>query len=379
MNQAAYPLDDTALEQFRRRHQIDPQHVRRFRNAMLKSFASDTDVAAVLPHSDELQLHSLTLASQHDSMVDGATRLLFDTRSDLRLETVILRIGQRKNTDVHSTDTAGNSSVRQNDAERRQAINGRTTVCVSSQVGCAAACSFCATGQMKVARNLSTVEILDQVVQAGQLLRAEGRSVNNVVFMGMGEPFHNESAVCSAVEQLLLPSHFDRSPRQILVSTVGIPDAMVRFAKRFPAVNLALSLHSVRPEIRRSLIPLADRYPLKDLHAAIETVNEIQNRPVMIEYLMLDQLNDSTTDSDLLCGWLAGLNCRINLIPFNPVSHAPQLNGSPEYRIQAFAETLRSAGFETTVRYSLGRDVAAACGQLIREQQLKRPFSRGPQ
>ncbi len=127
---------------------------------------------------------------------------------------------------------------------------GRVSLCVSSQVGCAAACGFCATGQMGIAKSLSAAEILDQVVLAGERMQAEGRRVRNIVFMGMGEPFHNEEAVYEAVAALLSPELFHHTPGRILISTVGIPDAMIRCARRFPEVNLALSLHSVRQEVR---------------------------------------------------------------------------------------------------------------------------------
>ena len=132
---------------------------------------------------------------------------------------------------------------------------GRVSLCVSSQVGCAAACEFCATGQMGIAKNLSAAEILDQVVLAGERMQTEGRHVRNIVFMGMGEPFHNEETLYDAVAALLSPDLFHHTPGRILISTVGIPDAMVRCARRFPDVNLALSLHSVRQEVRRAIDP----------------------------------------------------------------------------------------------------------------------------
>ena len=154
---------------------------------------------------------------------------------------------------------------------------------------------FLRTGQMGIAKSLSAAEILDQVVLAGERMRAEGRSVRNIVFMGMGEPFHNEEAVYEAVAALLSPEMFHHPPGRILISTVGIPDAMVRCARRFPEVNLALSLHSVRQDVRERLIPLAAKYPLDELRDAVAKINQIQNNTVMIEYLMLAGVNDSPT------------------------------------------------------------------------------------
>src|SRR6185369_10311666 len=158
---------------------------------------------------------------------------------------------------------------------------GRVSLCVSSQVGCAAACSFCATGQMGIAKSLSAAEILDQVVLAGERMRAEDRAVRNIVFMGMGEPFHNEEAVYDAITALLAPEMFHYPAGRILISTVGIPDAMIRCARRFPEVNLALSLHSVRQDVRERLIPLAAKSRLDDLREAIARVNQIQNTTLM--------------------------------------------------------------------------------------------------
>ena len=162
---------------------------------------------------------------------------------------------------------------------------------------------------MGIARNLLAAEILDQVVLAGELLADEGRAVRNIVFMGMGEPFHNEEVLYEVLAALQTPELFHWPAVRILVSTVGIPDAMVRCARRFPEVNLALSLHSVRQEVREQLIPLATRYSLADLRATLEKLNSIQRQPVMIEYLMLAGLNDSADDARELLAWLAGLEC----------------------------------------------------------------------
>src|SRR6185369_4466806 len=195
---------------------------------------------------------SLAVAEAHDSQVDGATKLVLRTQAGYAIESVIMRTG-----------------------------TGRVSLCVSSQIGCAAACHFCATGQMGIAKSLSAAEILDQVVLAGERMQAEGRSIRNIVFMGMGEPFHNEEAVYDAVATLLAPEMFHHTPGRILISTVGIPDAMVRCARRSPEVNLALSLHSVRQKVRERLIPLAAKYRLDDLREAIARVNQIQNTTLM--------------------------------------------------------------------------------------------------
>lgn len=330
-------FDADAIEAFRKKNRMDPEIVRAFRNRLLKRFQDDeTALRAVFAVAD-LQCHSLELYRRCDSEIDGASKLLFRTNVDLLIEAVILRIA-----------------------------SGRTTVCISSQVGCAAACDFCATGKMGIAQNLTVSEIVDQVLQAGQILATENRRLQNIVFMGMGEPFHNEANVAEAVELLTSPKMFDRSPASILVSTVGIPDAMVRFAERFPGVNLALSLHSADSAVRNRLIPLGRRHSLDDLKRAVTEINRIRDRPLMIEYLMLAGETDSAKDAERLLRWMEGLSVRVNLIPFNPIDDSPHLKGSTRPTIERFAATIREAGYETTIRYSLGSDIAAACGQLVR-------------
>jgi 23S rRNA (adenine2503-C2)-methyltransferase len=324
---------------------FEPRRLRALRTAYFKQFLGSEAALVELPadvrdrFAECVEFHPLTVAESHDSQVDGATKLVLRTRTGYLIEAVIMRTG-----------------------------TGRVALCVSSQVGCAAACEFCATGQMGVAKSLSTAEILDQVVLANERLRAEGRSVRNIVFMGMGEPFHNEEAIYETVAALLSPELFHYPPGRILISTVGIPDAMIRCARRFPKVNLALSLHSVRHDVRERLIPLAAKYRLDELRTAVAKVNEIQQNTVMIEYLMLTGVNDSAEGARELAAWLSGLDVHVNLIPYNPIASAPQLRTTERPQRDEFAAILRSAGFITTIRYSLGADIAAACGQLVQSE-----------
>jgi 23S rRNA (adenine2503-C2)-methyltransferase len=345
------PWERDRVEALRRRLGLDPQVIRRVRGALFKRCRTDAELLAEIPaevraeFAKSIQLHCLQVDQRHDSQSDGATKLLLRTANDKLIETVVLRIA-----------------------------TGRTSLCVSSQVGCAAACEFCATGKMGIAQNLSTAEILDQIVLAGQILAGEGRRVRNLVFMGMGEPFHNEAALFESLEALIAPDLFHHSPARILVSTVGIPDAMLRCARRFPKVNLALSLHSVRPEVRQRLIPLAARYSLLVLRDTLEQLNRIQpaSTTVMIEYLMLAGINDALDDARELAAWLQGLRVHVNLIPYNPIDGAPRLRPTPRSAQEAFAAALRDRGLVTTVRYSLGADIAAACGQLVRPENRRR-------
>ncbi|HVT30759.1 MAG TPA: 23S rRNA (adenine(2503)-C(2))-methyltransferase RlmN, partial [Lacipirellulaceae bacterium] len=164
------------------------------------------------------------------------------------------------------------------------------------------------------------------------------------------------------------PDMFHHTAGRILISTVGIPDAMVRCARRFPEVNLALSLHSVRPDVRERLIPLAAKYGLDELREAIAKVNQIQNNTLMVEYVMLAGVNDSLDDARELAAWMSGLDVHVNLIPYNPIDSMPQLRTTERPQRDVFAGILREAGYITTIRYSLGADIAAACGQLVQRE-----------
>jgi 23S rRNA (adenine2503-C2)-methyltransferase len=339
--------DHDAVGELGRRHRLDPYWVRRLRIAFHKKHLPVAEALEELPadaagdFSREIDFHPLTLESRHDSKRDGATRLMFRTRSGNLIESVVLRIA-----------------------------TGRTTLCLSTQSGCAAACTFCATGTLGLKQNLTAAEILDQVAQANMILRAEERRVRNLVFMGMGEPFHNEPELYRAIDRLSAREGLHYDPRRMLVSTVGIPDAMVRCATRFPRVRLALSLHSARQEVRDELMPVSQRNSLESLRAAIEVITAIQREPMMIEYLLLRDANDTPADLDALAAYLGGLDVHINLIPFNRVPEISALEASLPERCQEFSRGLKRRGFKVTTRYSLGGDIAAACGQLARVSEL---------
>ena len=337
--------DRDALEEFCRTERIDAHALRCLRNVFCKRRLGRELALEQIPAAqgtalaDSFDFHSLALHERRDSQLDGATKLLFRTSAGFLIESVILRIR-----------------------------TGRTALCVSSQVGCAAACHFCATGKMGVAHDLSAAEILDQVVRANELLLGEDRRVRNIVFMGMGEPLHNEAAVCESLDVLASPLCFAHSLRRVLVSTVGIPDAMVRLARRFPDVNIALSLHSVQPDVRERLMPIAGRYSLGQLRSALEEVAAAQDHPIMIEYLMLAGVNDTDAEARALAAYLGDLPVHVNLIPYNPIEDAPDLTSSDRPARDAFDEVLRAAGYVVTIRYSLGADIAAACGQLVQHE-----------
>ena len=333
--------DRRQLESFRSEHGIDPYHFKRMlRRHLIEACDIETSLAEIPQRFRDIvrqnvRFSDLTLQQRQDSDLDEATKILFRTAGQSAVETVILR-----------------------------APNRRVSVCVSSQAGCAAGCQFCATTLMPSVVNLSCGEIVDQIVQVNRQLVSEQRLVRNVVFMGMGEPFHNIEAVSAALEWLHHQQGMAMSPRRTVVSTVGIPDAMVTFARHFRRVPLALSLHSADQIAREELIPLARKYHVDQLHSAVAEVNRIQNQPVLLEYLMLADFNDSLEQADLLASYLNGLEVLINLIPYNPIPSRPDLAPTAREGRNQFATRLRERGFNVTIRYSQGSDIAAACGQL---------------
>ncbi|MGI9457376.1 MAG: 23S rRNA (adenine(2503)-C(2))-methyltransferase RlmN [Aeoliella sp.] len=344
MTQCISIHDAKEIEALRREHAVDPHQIARMRMTFCKKLAGREEALDELPavsrvaFANRINFHPLKLEQRLDSKNDGATKLVFVTEAGHRVEAVLLR-----------------------------PATGRTALCISSQVGCAANCDFCATGKMGFQANLSAGEILDQIVQAGELIASEGRRVRNIVLMGMGEPLHNETAVYNAMDALVAGDGFNHPPSRILISTVGIPDAMLRCARKFPAVNQALSLHSVRQEVREEIIPLAHKYPVSKLRDTMVELNALQPGTVMVEYLMLAGLNDSLTDAEELACYLDGLRVHVNLIPYNPIDDAPHLVGSSREVRDAFANVLKLAGLTTTIRYSMGADIEAACGQLVQQ------------
>lgn len=235
----------------------------------------------------------------------------------------------------------------------------RATVCVSSQAGCAMACSFCATGQAGYDRNLTVGEILEQVIRSARA--AAPRRVSNVVFMGMGEPLANTDVVWEAIERL----HGDigLSARSITLSTVGIIPGIRKVTEKDLPVTLAVSLHAANDELRNSLVPINKRYPLADLADALIAYRSAKGRRVSFEWAMIADVNDRDSDAHELARIAADVRAHVNLIPLNPTpGYAVQ--GTHPRRIQEFADLLSDLGVNATVRRTRGAEIDAACGQL---------------
>jgi len=243
----------------------------------------------------------------------------------------------------------------------------RVTVCVSSQAGCAMGCTFCATGQMGLQNNLTAGEISAQAVwarrEAARLPTTTPQRLSNIVFMGMGEPFANQRHVFRSLEQLTDPGTFGMGARHITVSTVGIVPGIERLAERAPQVGLAVSLHAASDELRDQLVPPNTRYPIHRLERAIADWRLRTRRRPSIEWALIDHVNDTTEQAELLAPIARRLGAHINLIPLNPTPGYPVMGSSPA-RVRRFVEALERLRANVTVRDTRGRSIDAACGQL---------------
>ncbi len=291
---------------------------------------------------------------------------------DLRLPAVLNRLSDPQDgTEKWLLELEDGRTIESVIIPRRSGKNGSSkgyTLCASTQVGCGFACRFCATGRMGLARNLEPGEIVAQVVAA----RRAGVDLKRIVLMGMGEPLHNYENVLTAVGILTEKAGLNWSPRRITLSTVGLVPEIYRLAKDKPGLKLAVSLHGTTDPKRAELIPLAKIYTLDRLFDAIRYYQEHESRRISFEYLMIRGVNDGLRDAKRLAERLGGLVCHVNLIPYNQVARLDFARPSNKV-VNRFAEILRQAGVETTIRASRGRGISGACGQLATDSRGKKP------
>jgi 23S rRNA (adenine2503-C2)-methyltransferase len=283
--------------------------------------------------SEDFSLNSLKLVETVDSSDGETTKFLWQLADGKLVESVLIRSFDRR------------------------------TVCVSSQVGCPARCAFCASGKKGLMRNLSSSEIFEQVFEIDRLLKKTGERVSNVVYMGMGEPFENYDEVMRSIALLCDPKRLGLSQRRITVSTVGVIEGIIRFAEEEMKVNLVLSLHAPNQRIRQKIIPYARKYPLEEILKAMRFFAEKTKRDITYEYTLMEGINDSLKEAEELAALLKGEQCTINLIPYNPVDGLRLKRPSSE-NIEAFKKYLETQGLNVTWRFTKGKDIAAACGQL---------------
>jgi 23S rRNA (adenine2503-C2)-methyltransferase len=281
---------------------------------------------------------------------DGTRKLRFRTADDRAIEAVLI------------------PELPDGENEERDKL----TLCVSSQVGCAMDCGFCATATLGYGRNLTAGEIVEQVYRATKLA---GRRPTNLVFMGMGEPMHNLDNVARALGLLQHPWGLHFSPRRITVSTVGLVPGIEKLGRLQPAPNLAISLNATTDEVRDRLMPVNRKWPIAKLLEAARRFPLTHGRRVTFEYVLLAGVNDADADADRLVRLLRGLSCKVNLIPWNPFQ-GPAFERPSAERIRTFQERLRAANMAVYIRTPRGDDIDAACGQLAAKSDAVVPVAR---
>jgi 23S rRNA (adenine2503-C2)-methyltransferase len=308
-------------------------------------FADLTDLPAALRAALGQAFRFSTIADSHVIGADGGltAKAVHELADGQRIESVLMRY------------------------PARGAMGERTTVCISSQAGCAVNCPFCATGQAGFGRQLTPGEIVDQVLHwhrpPWNALGDASRGHYNIVFMGMGEPLNNADRVFEAVRLLNDPARLGIGARHITVSTSGVVPGMDRMVDELPQVNLAISLHAATDALRDELVPINRKWPIREVIAAGRRFAGRTGRRVSLEYVMIDGLNDTDAQADGLVELARGWLTHLNLIPLNPTPGS-RWSGTPAAGIERFVRRLRGGGVSVTVRDTRGREIDAACGQL---------------
>jgi len=345
--------------------------LRQIKKAVFRDLIENWDEISTLPKNLREQLtkecptneleEEKTLVSKDNQTI----KALFKLKDGCKIESVLMRHGSTSPSILKSSGLKGSPQV------------SRITVCVSSQVGCAMGCQFCATGQQGFKRNLSSSEIIDQVLFFARLLKGDEVAtssspfavarVTNVVFMGMGEPFLNYENVLEAIKILNDKDGFNLGARHISISTAGIIEGIKKFSDEKIQANLAISLHAPNNKLRTKLMPINKIYPIEKVLAAVDIYIEKTNRKVMFEYLMIDKVNDSEAQVEELVKIMKKPLYFLNLISFNPVSHLT-FKPSSNQKIKEFRGILEKGGVSVTQRHRFGREIQAACGQLVGEK-----------
>ncbi|MFT5470443.1 MAG: 23S rRNA (adenine2503-C2)-methyltransferase [Verrucomicrobiales bacterium] len=309
------------------------------------SFDEMTNLSAELREklAAEFQMRSMTLKTTQGS-ADTTQKFLFRLHDGRYVESVLI---------------PANPSLYSETSDRR-------TLCVSSQVGCAFDCKFCASGLAGFARNLSAAEIVEQVLQAEEI---SGRRVDNIVFMGMGEPLANYPNLMKSIE--ILNSHWGVGigARKMTVSTSGLAPQIRKFADHPLQIRLAISLHGASDEVRERIMPVNKRYPLDELFDSLRYFTERKKQKITFEYILIEGVNDDLGQAELLARRASSMRAKVNLIPYNTVDGLEWQRPSEERQDQ-FAAIVKKAGVMVTLRREKGHDIDAACGQLRLKEEL---------
>jgi 23S rRNA (adenine2503-C2)-methyltransferase len=284
---------------------------------------------------DFVALSPTTILESSDGLT---TKTLFRLQDDQAIEAVLMRYDRRR------------------------------TLCISTQVGCAMGCVFCATGQMGFHRHLTSGEIVAQVMYYARALHAKGQAVTNVVLMGMGEPFHNYDNTMAAIDRLNDAEGYNFGARRFTVSTVGLVPMIQRFAQERRQVNLAISLHAAEDDLRLTMLPVTKKYTVDEILDACDEYVRATGRRITFEWALIREVNDTPEQARLLAGKLKGLLCHVNAIPLNPTEGFAGQATTRE-RAEVFKEILNAAGIPCTIRLRRGIDIQAGCGQLASRNQ----------
>ena len=314
--------------------------------------------------------------------IDDMTSISIDLREDLKKVFILKRPELDK--DQCSTDGTRKWLIKLDDGNLVETVyipeNNRGTLCVSSQVGCTLNCKFCHTGTQKLVKNLSTEEIVSQLMIARDQLKDwpanENRKISNIVFMGMGEPLYNYNSVKQAVKIFSDQEGIKLSTKRITLSTSGIVPQILEWGKEVDTV-LAISLHATNDKLRDEIVPINKKYPLEELIQACRDYPRSRNsRRITFEYVMLKGVNDSLDDAKALVDLIEGIPAKINLIPFNPWPNSPY-ECSSNNQIKKFGDFINDAGYSSPVRKTRGQDIMAACGQLKSDSvKIRKSISR---
>lgn len=316
----------------------------------------------------EFTFMPFTIRTYLDSFDKSTRKTLFQLPDGNLIESVLMRYGDpADDPEAHNTHSVkrnhGSRITSHADNDISQRHKRRRTLCISTQAGCAMGCVFCATGQQGFKRNLTSGEIVAQVMYYAQMLKEKEEAVTNVVFMGMGEPFHNYENTMSAIDRLNDPYGFKFGARRLTISTVGLAPQIRRFADEGRQVNLAISLHAADDEERLAIMPVNKRYKIGDVIDACKYYIEKTHRRVTFEWALISGVNDTPEVAKKLAARLKGLLCHVNAIPLNPTQGFDG-QATDRERAQIFKETLEAAGIPCTIRMRRGIDINAGCGQL---------------
>ncbi|RKO85192.1 hypothetical protein BDK51DRAFT_23999, partial [Blyttiomyces helicus] len=352
---------------------INPKHARRIWRLFLQQSVSSLDDVPELPKAARALLDaefttlSSRIVSRSDASDGSTTKLLIELQDGQRIESVIMRYGDAEFRNYPEEE-------RKRRGETGEAVfksRKRATLCVSSQVGCAMGCTFCATGTMGLLDNLTAGEIIEQLIHANTV-----EKIRNIVFMGMGEPLDNYDAVLAAINAMVDTGRFGLSPSRISVSTVGVIPRIHALARDAPDVGLALSLHAPTQPLRIQIVPTAKAWPIDRILAATDAFISHQNKSissnnrrkhVLVEYVLIAEINDGDEVAHQLGQLLKGRDVLLNVIPYNPTAVPHDYRPPSHAATRSFVDIVKTYGVHTLQRQELGQDIASACGQLVIE------------